>query len=216
MADWFYVSGEKQVGPLDLDRLRQLFARGELKRDDLVWRDGMPNWAEAGSVAELRAPAQPAVPAPLPTAMSPFPTASFQPSPPAAMGYYSGRQMPRTGKSALGLSSMVIGIIAIVLELGCVSFATAQAMQRPARRVVTTRHGTTVYTSARKPIDAAMVAAGLGIIGGLLLSAVGVILGFCSLSRSANKTYGVLGTVFNGGVLLLIGGLFVIGIVARP
>ena len=54
MADkWYAQRGDKQVGPMPLDRLRGSFTAGRLRGEDLVWKEGWPEWRPAGSVAEL-------------------------------------------------------------------------------------------------------------------------------------------------------------------
>jgi len=49
-ADWFYTLGNERHGPVTEDELRRVAASGQLRPDDLVWKDGMPDWVEAGSV----------------------------------------------------------------------------------------------------------------------------------------------------------------------
>jgi hypothetical protein len=46
-ADWFYTSNKQQVGPVSWDELRQLAVSGTLKRDELVWTEGMAEWLRA-------------------------------------------------------------------------------------------------------------------------------------------------------------------------
>ncbi len=45
----------QQVGPFDMATLQSQAAGGQLKRDTLVWKAGMAQWAAAGSVPELAA-----------------------------------------------------------------------------------------------------------------------------------------------------------------
>jgi membrane protease subunit (stomatin/prohibitin family) len=52
-AVYFVGLDGKQAGPFDLATLSQMAARGQLTRDSLVWKQGMPGWTAAGSVAEL-------------------------------------------------------------------------------------------------------------------------------------------------------------------
>lgn len=64
--DWHYADAlRQQHGPLSAEQLRSRFERGELDRDSLVWRAGMPDWqplqacaAELG-IALATAPATP-------------------------------------------------------------------------------------------------------------------------------------------------------------
>jgi membrane protease subunit (stomatin/prohibitin family) len=52
-AAFFMALDGKPVGPFDIGALRQRVADGSLTRDTLVWREGMPQWAAASSVAEV-------------------------------------------------------------------------------------------------------------------------------------------------------------------
>jgi membrane protease subunit (stomatin/prohibitin family) len=64
----FHVAvGGQQQGPFDLGVLQSQAASGALKRDSLVWKAGMAQWAKAGEVAEL-APLFANVPPPVPGA----------------------------------------------------------------------------------------------------------------------------------------------------
>ena len=63
----FFVGAEgKQAGPFDLPTLQSMASGGQLKRETLVWRQGMASWSKAGDVAELSSLFA-AVPPPLPT-----------------------------------------------------------------------------------------------------------------------------------------------------
>jgi len=55
----------KQAGPFDLGALQGMVAGGQLKRETLVWRQGMPAWTKAADVADL-APLFANVPPPMP------------------------------------------------------------------------------------------------------------------------------------------------------
>ena len=50
------------AGPFDMATLQQLAANGQLTVSSLVWKSGMAQWAEAGSVAELQGLFPPVVP----------------------------------------------------------------------------------------------------------------------------------------------------------
>lgn len=50
MADiWYYTRGGKQMDPVSMAELRQLAAQGYLKPNDMVWREGMPQWILASA-----------------------------------------------------------------------------------------------------------------------------------------------------------------------
>jgi len=65
------VNGQR-TGPYDTSGLKSLIEKGELTRNSLVWKEGMSNWAAAGTVAEL-APLLASVPPPLPASQQPPP-----------------------------------------------------------------------------------------------------------------------------------------------
>lgn len=62
---WFYSRGgaDKQ-GPVPEEQIKQLVAGGTLKSSDLVWSEGMADWATIGSQSEFQAPMASAAPAP--------------------------------------------------------------------------------------------------------------------------------------------------------
>src|SRR3954447_25240170 len=70
-AAWYYAIDGRQRGPVDETTLRALAAQGVLRREDLIWTDGMVDWAAAGTMPWLfgavppvgSAPAHPAAPA---------------------------------------------------------------------------------------------------------------------------------------------------------
>jgi len=57
--EWYVGQGDEVVGPMGVDVLRGMVVSGQLSRDDMLWRDGLPDWIEAGSVAEVFADAVP-------------------------------------------------------------------------------------------------------------------------------------------------------------
>ncbi len=50
---WYYSSRGQQRGPIKTVQLKELALSGDLKPDDLVWCDGMANWAPASTVKGL-------------------------------------------------------------------------------------------------------------------------------------------------------------------
>jgi hypothetical protein len=47
------VSGQ-QTGPFNLQKLQQLVMNGQLQRNTFIWKQGMPNWEEAGKLIDLQ------------------------------------------------------------------------------------------------------------------------------------------------------------------
>jgi uncharacterized protein DUF4339 len=76
---WYYSSRGQQRGPVKTVQLKELAIAGDLRPDDLVWSDGMANWAAASTVKGLfaetstavREPAEPTTPDAAPKATAP-------------------------------------------------------------------------------------------------------------------------------------------------
>ncbi|MHC4796503.1 MAG: DUF4339 domain-containing protein, partial [Planctomycetota bacterium] len=51
--EWYYHKNNQQMGPISSQELKQLAQTGELKPTDLVWKEGMDNWAPAQQVHTL-------------------------------------------------------------------------------------------------------------------------------------------------------------------
>jgi len=66
MSEWYYTSAGRQLGPVTSAQLKQAAQSGQLTPNDLVWKDGMPDWAPATKLKDLFDGA-PASPAPAPT-----------------------------------------------------------------------------------------------------------------------------------------------------
>jgi hypothetical protein len=52
---WYYVQGDKSVGPLTLIDLKKTLAGFSEAQDILIWRQSYPNWVRAKDVPELAA-----------------------------------------------------------------------------------------------------------------------------------------------------------------
>ncbi len=77
--NWFIYKENNQLGPFSREELHLQADAGELKAEDLVWSEGMPEWAKAGDLAEIFPKAETS---PLPPAAPAVPAQSVQPSPP--------------------------------------------------------------------------------------------------------------------------------------
>ena len=51
---FYAVQSGEQAGPFNMEELAGLVGEGKLAEKTLVWKDGMANWEEAGSIDELR------------------------------------------------------------------------------------------------------------------------------------------------------------------
>ena len=50
---WYYAKGDDQFGPISETELKTLADSGELASTDMVWRDGMSAWQQAGRIRSL-------------------------------------------------------------------------------------------------------------------------------------------------------------------
>jgi hypothetical protein len=81
---WYYASGGQQQGPVSDEQLQRMAQDGSLRREDLVWREGMADWQPAGDVAGLAFPSVPSYQAPPPPPRqdaSPYSPPQYQPAP---------------------------------------------------------------------------------------------------------------------------------------
>ncbi|MGJ8652743.1 MAG: DUF975 family protein [Opitutaceae bacterium] len=51
--EWFYEKNGAQSGPVSEEELKGLIASGELQKENLVWRQGMSDWAPYSTLFEL-------------------------------------------------------------------------------------------------------------------------------------------------------------------
>ena len=68
--EWYAAPGNAQVGPMPVERLTDLIEDGTIKRDTLVWNDGMDDWRPANDVTVLKIhflPPPPPPPPPMPS-----------------------------------------------------------------------------------------------------------------------------------------------------
>lgn len=50
---WYYTKNGQPMDPVPLAELKRLASAGDLKPNDLVWKEGMPNWVKASTTKEL-------------------------------------------------------------------------------------------------------------------------------------------------------------------
>src|ERR1700679_3843373 len=65
---WFIGRDGKELGPYRYDSVRSVAANGKLRPDDLLWTEGMADWARADAVADF-APFLPQIASPAATRM---------------------------------------------------------------------------------------------------------------------------------------------------
>ena len=52
-TEWYYASDGQQHGPVTSAELRRMAGAGQLRRDDLLWKEGMPEWIIANDIQNL-------------------------------------------------------------------------------------------------------------------------------------------------------------------
>lgn len=101
--DWYYAKHGKQQGPVDLASLQGMVASGEVAATDLVWRNGLPEWAPAGEVPDLAA-----TPTVAPGAAYGVPVQGGAPV------YQGGYVVPVAPTCGLAIASLVCGILSLI------------------------------------------------------------------------------------------------------
>ncbi len=105
MAEWYYARNNQRLGPVSMEQLKQLAASGQLSPADLVWKDGMANWAAASTIAGLFAASAPA-PAPIaaprpPAAPTTAPAPGISPDDVVSLPLSSGSSGPSIVDTAM-------------------------------------------------------------------------------------------------------------------
>ena len=70
-TEWFYARNGEKRGPVTVAGLRQLAASGQLLPTDLIWKQGMKQWAAARSAKGLFPESSPIPPTPAPSPSEP-------------------------------------------------------------------------------------------------------------------------------------------------
>ena len=88
--DWFVAIDEKQVGPLTLENVRDLWNRGELAADSLCWRAGLPDWLALSEAPELASVLAPRPSKPVIVATAPLGQTTASPPAPIESAFSAG------------------------------------------------------------------------------------------------------------------------------
>lgn len=125
------------------------------------------------------------------------------------MEYGGGGVPERQGHSKLGISSVIIAVLAtfVIVTLFIVAGSVASTLfesQDPA--------AIDPQSLQSSPEATTLAIVGIGILGSFLLYLLGLILGVAGIFQGRKKRlFGILGAVLNGLVLLAVVLLFVIG-----
>ena len=121
MKQWYCIVDGEQYGPIDEATLRNWAQQGRVQLSDLVWSEGMADWAPASSVPGL-VDAQPAAQPAAPAAREP--TASAYADQPAQPAWAPGPQ-----PAAQVVQAAPSGVLAahrggVILALGIIGLMT--------------------------------------------------------------------------------------------
>ncbi|MEO8493663.1 MAG: DUF4339 domain-containing protein [Planctomycetota bacterium] len=117
---WYYARGESEQGPISSAQIKALAATGALRRDDLVWKEGMENWLPASDVDELfpqsnrkgKEPEKKTAPAAKENGTPVFKPAVKRPSLPPDLDM---AQLIRS----VGRGLVVFGVLIVLMSRGC-------------------------------------------------------------------------------------------------
>ena len=125
MTKWYYAKNGNRNGPVEPDEIKGLFQSGEIKPDDLVWEEGMPDWVRAGSVLQ-------AAPPPLTTSAPAPQPISGQPTPAIPdYGDFLCWGIILCCVPYLGYLAIIVFVILHLIELNAVRTAVAQGRIQP-------------------------------------------------------------------------------------
>lgn len=115
--EWFYVKNGVREGPVSDEQLQQAVRSGAIQPADLVWRQGMPQWAPAGSAPELFVGTLPPPGVAAPLAV-PYYTARQEPST-AGIGQDAGmRMLLPVGRSGWAIAAGYLGLLSVLAVPG--------------------------------------------------------------------------------------------------
>ena len=106
--NWYCTRQGERQGPMPAPAIKQMLAAGQLTPQDLVWTEGMAQWAPAPAVAELWDGAPP-----------PPPVNYYAPGPYAtgpAMGESAGiRMLLPVGRSGWAIAAGYLGLFSVLM-----------------------------------------------------------------------------------------------------
>lgn len=79
-VEWYYAKNNKRCGPVSAPEMKRLAQTGELRPEDLVWREGVEDWMPARKVKGLFDDEAPAAATPAPARAKPAPAGGKPPT----------------------------------------------------------------------------------------------------------------------------------------
>lgn len=124
---WYFVKDGMQQGPVSDDQIRRMAQDGSLRREDLVWREGMASWQSAADAGIGFPVASAALQPPPPPQYVAAPPQHLPPSPPPQYSQYSPPVLATGAATAIPdylpwsiaatiLCCLPLGVVAIVFS----------------------------------------------------------------------------------------------------
>ncbi len=107
--EWFFArrgpEGNRRYGPIPLPELRAMIDAGKVRGDDLVWREGMPQWQRADQCPDLSPPR--------PRDYPPGPRGAYDPGP-----AFDDRPRPPVRRRTSGTAvALIVGGVVLLVGL---------------------------------------------------------------------------------------------------
>lgn len=128
---WYYASNNARQGPVTETELRDRIQRGEVKPDDLIWTDGMPDWVKSKDSIFGPQSASAATPPPVEGVVQPVPTPPVQEAyaPPLASGRAAPMQeLPAGLQSWMKFNGIMFILQGAFYSLGCIGIIAGVPM----------------------------------------------------------------------------------------
>lgn len=147
-AIWYFADGDEERGPVTEAQIRTLIGTGNLKPDDLVWKEGMDDWAPAEEIPGLFDKQPPAPPLETPTSDTATDEEPAQDERPALEPSTPTIRRPRLPMPSLDLSKPIevfqvasflgqplflVGLLLVLLSRGCDSLGHRQVARVAAK-----------------------------------------------------------------------------------
>lgn len=105
---WYLYQKNEQSGPFTWEQIYNLASTGKIDRSDLIWTEGMAEWARADRIPRLFASAPPP-----PSAQPPVQPPPMRQSPPQST--FQGASLDADQKSSTGMEPNVAGLLCYIL-----------------------------------------------------------------------------------------------------
>jgi hypothetical protein len=120
MRDYYLLIDGQQVGPYTAEQLHEMLAKGELTNESPAWYDGLPDWAQLGSILEELAP-------PVQIEVAPIPVKRVVTAPIAATATpaVALTSIPYTGvvQTNVKQGALLGGLVCFLLGMGFMYFS---------------------------------------------------------------------------------------------